>query len=182
MNNVKSFADKIVWLVAIAGTIILALIVILMIRERRYEIGVLLSLGESRWKIVAQFFAEMVMVLIVSVVLAGFGGKFVGNKLGDQLVSQQTTTATTTTSSTSQQGQPGGGGGNTGGSKPSGNMPSGGGQTGNASATTDTNLDINVTVMDLVELGGFGLAIMFLSIMLASGGILRLQPKKVLID
>ncbi|WCJ49988.1 ABC transporter permease [Lactiplantibacillus plantarum] len=172
MNNVKSFADKIVWLVAIAGTIILALIVILMIRER--------------WKIVAQFFAEMVMVLIVSVVLAGFGGKFVGNKLGDQLVSQQTTTATTTTSSTSQQGQPGGGGGapsgNTGGSKPSGNMPSGGGQTGNASATTDTNLDINVTVMDLVELGGFGLAIMFLSIMLASGGILRLQPKKVLID
>ena len=184
MNNVKSFADKIVWLVAIAGTIILALIVILMIRERRYEIGVLLSLGESRWKIVAQFFAEMVMVLIVSVVLAGFGGKFVGNKLGDQLVSQQTTTATTTTSSTSQQGQPGGGtpSGNTGGSKPSGNMPSGGGQTGNASATTDTNLDINVTVMDLVELGGFGLAIMFLSIMLASGGILRLQPKKVLID
>ncbi|MGY5269843.1 ABC transporter permease [Lactiplantibacillus plantarum] len=186
MNNVKSFADKIVWLVAIAGTIILALIVILMIRERRYEIGVLLSLGESRWKIVAQFFAEMVMVLIVSVVLAGFGGKFVGNKLGDQLVSQQTTTATTTTSSTSQQGQPGGGGGapsgNTGGSKPSGNMPSGGGQTGNASATTDTNLDINVTVMDLVELDGFGLAIMFLSIMLASGGILRLQPKKVLID
>ena len=187
MNNVKSFADKIVWLVAIAGTIILALIVILMIRERRYEIGVLLSLGESRWKIVAQFFAEMVMVLVVAVVLAGFGGKFVGNKLGDQLVSQQTTTATTT-SSTSQQGQPGGGGGapsgNTGGSKPSGNMPSGGGgQTGStASATAKTDLDINVTVMDLVELGGFGLAIMFLSIMLASGGILRLQPKKVLID
>ncbi|MBU7464074.1 ABC transporter permease [Lactiplantibacillus pentosus] len=190
MNNVKSFADKIVWLVAIAGTIILALIVILMIRERRYEIGVLLSLGESRWKIVGQFFIEMVMVLIVSVVLAGFGGKFVGNKLGDQLVSQQTTTATTSTSSTSQ-GQPGGGGGapsgNMGGSKPSGNMPSGGGRMGGganstASSAADTDLDINVTIMDLVELGGFGLAIMFLSIMLASGGILRLQPKKVLID
>jgi len=126
-----------------------------------------------------------VMVLIVSVVLAGFGGKFVGNKLGDQLVSQQTTTATTTTSSTSQQGQPGGGGapsGNAGGSKPSGNMPGGGQNGGTASATAKTDLDINVTVMDLVELGGFGLAIMFLSIMLASGGILRLQPKKVLID
>lgn len=187
MNNVKSFADKIVWLVAIAGTIILALIVILMIRERRYEIGVLLSLGESRWKIVMQFFAEMVMVLVVSVVIAGFGGKFVGNQLGQQLVSQQTTTATTT-SSTSMQGgggQPGGGGGQApsgtqGGSKPSGNQP------GNPSSSTgtqkQTDLDINVTVMDLVELGGFGLAIMFLSIMLASGGILRLQPKKVLID
>ncbi len=186
MDNVKSFADKIVWLVAIAGTIILALIVILMIRERRYEIGVLLSLGESRWKIVAQFFVEMVMVLVVSVVIAGFGGKFVGNKLGQQLVSQQTTTATTSTTST-QGGQPGGGGGapsgTTGGSKPSGNMQGGPGSSNSSTASQQqTDLDINVTVMDLVELGGFGLAIMFLSIMIASGGILRLQPKKVLID
>ncbi|MFC6182500.1 ABC transporter permease [Lactiplantibacillus daowaiensis] len=186
MDNVKSFADKIVWLVAIAGTIILALIVILMIRERRYEIGVLLSLGEARWKIVAQFFVEMVMVLIVSIVIAGAGGKFVGNKLGQQLVSQQTTTATTSSTSTQTQGgQPGGGGGApSGGSKPSGNMN--GGTPGSSSSTTtsqkQTELDVSVTVLDLVELGGFGLAIMFLSIMLASGGILRLQPKKVLIE
>lgn len=185
MANVKSFADKIVWLVAIAGTIILALIVILMIRERRYEIGVLLSLGEARWKIVAQFFVEMVMVLVVSIAIAGAGGKFVGNQLGKQLVSQQTTTATTGSTST-QQGPGGGGapGGSTSGTKPSGNMQGGGapGSTSSMSAQKQAELAINVTVMDLVELGGFGLAIMFLSIMLASGGILRLQPKKVLIE
>ncbi|MFC6201017.1 ABC transporter permease [Lactiplantibacillus nangangensis] len=169
MANVKSFADKIVWLVAIAGTIILALIVILMIRERRYEIGVLLSLGEARWKIVAQFFTEMVMVLIVSIAIAGAGGKFVGNQLGQQLVSQQTTTATTTSSTSTQQG-------------PGGSGAPGSSGTGSVSAQKQAELDINVSVMDLVELGGFGLAIMFLSIMLASGGILRLQPKKVLID
>jgi len=184
MDNVKSFADKIVWLVAIAGTIILALIVILMIRERRYEIGVLLSLGEARWKIVAQFFVEMVMVLVVSIAIAGAGGKFVGNQLGKQLVSQQTTTATTGSTST-QQGPGGGGapGGSTSGTKPSGNMQAGGAP-GSSSTSTQkqAELAINVTVMDLVELGGFGLAIMFLSIMLASGGILRLQPKKVLIE
>ena len=184
MANVKSFADKIVWLVAIAGTIILALIVILMIRERRYEIGVLLSLGEARWKIVAQFFTEMVMVLIVSIAIAGTGGKFVGNQLGQQLVSQQTTSSTST-----QQGPGGSGapGGKTTGSKPAGNGQGGGApgsssSTGSVSAQKQAELDINVSVMDLVELGGFGLAIMFLSIMLASGGILRLQPKKVLID
>ncbi|VDG21106.1 ABC transporter permease [Lactobacillus sp.] [Lactiplantibacillus mudanjiangensis] len=188
MDNVKSFADKIVWLVAIAGTIILALIVILMIRERRYEIGVLLSLGEARWKIVAQFFVEMVMVLIVSIVIAGAGGKFVGNKLGQQLVSQQTTTATTSSTSTQTQGgQPGGSGGApSGNSKPSGNMGGGGApgdsSSSSTSSTKQAELDVSVTVLDLVELGGFGLAIMFLSIMLASGGILRLQPKKVLID
>jgi len=185
MANVKSFADKIVWLVAIAGTIILALIVILMIRERRYEIGVLLSLGEARWKIVAQFFVEMVMVLVVSIAIAGAGGKFVGNQLGKQLVSQQTTTATTSTMST-QQGPGGGGapGGSTSGTKPAGNMQGGGapGSASSMSSQKQAELAINITVLDLVELGGFGLAIMFLSIMLASGGILRLQPKKVLIE
>ncbi|WP_204121757.1 MULTISPECIES: ABC transporter permease [Levilactobacillus] len=177
MANVKSFANKIVWLVAIAGTIILALIVILMIRERRFEIGVLLSLGEARWKIMAQFFTEMLMVIVVAVAIAGAGGKFVGDQLGSQLVSQSTTTQTTATSST---GQPGGSG------QPGGTRGGAGGP-GSTNSTTsakaaDTDLDISVSAVDLAELGGFGLAITFLSIMIASGGILRLEPKKVLIS
>ena len=181
MDNVASFANKIVWLVAIAGTIILALIVILMIRERRFEIGVLLSLGEARWKIVAQFFTEMLMVIVIALAIAGVGGKFVGNQLGSQLVAQSTTTTQTTSSST---GQPSGGG------QPGGSGNSGmrGGAGGPGSATTQaaaakkTALDVSVSAVDLAELGGFGLAITFLSIMIASGGILRLEPKKVLIS
>ncbi|MFC6273999.1 ABC transporter permease [Levilactobacillus tangyuanensis] len=177
MNSVEGFANKIVWLVAIAGTIILALIVILMIRERRFEIGVLLSLGEARWKIIAQFFTEMLMVIVVAVAIAGAGGKFVGDQLGSQLVAQSTTTQTT---STSASGQPGGGG------QPGGNGTRGGGpgNTGSTSkqATKKTDLDISVSAVNLAELGGFGLAITFLSIMIASGGILRLEPKKVLIS
>ncbi len=55
MNNVASFARNIVLIVAIAGAIILALIVMLMVRERRFEIGVLMSLGESKLKIIGQF-------------------------------------------------------------------------------------------------------------------------------
>ncbi|KRL15034.1 peptide ABC transporter permease [Levilactobacillus zymae DSM 19395] len=179
MSSVESFANKIVWLVAIAGTIILALIVILMIRERRFEIGVLLSLGEARWKIVAQFFTEMIMVLVVALAIAGAGGKFVGNQLGSQLVSQ-TATTTQTTSTTS--GQPGGG--NQGGGQPGGQSGHTGGPGSSSNSTTkaDTKLAITVSAVDLAELGGFGLAITFLSIMIASGGILRLEPRKVLIS
>ncbi|WP_137597843.1 ABC transporter permease [Paucilactobacillus kaifaensis] len=184
MNNVKSFADKIVWLVAIAGTIILALIVILMIRERRHEIGVLLSLGESRWKIIGQFFAEMVIVLIVAIGIAGIGGKSVGDRLGDQLVSQQSASSAATISapgdkSVQMSGKPGGPSGS-GSAVQGGGGPSSAGTSGASSQQTDLN--VNVSVLNMVELGGFGLAIMFLSTMIASGGILRLQPKKVLID
>ena len=173
MDNVEGFANKIVWLVAIAGTIILALIVILMIRERRFEIGVLLSLGEARWKIVAQFFTEMLMVIVVAIAIAGAGGKFVGNQLGSQLVSQSTTTQTTTTNTS---GQPGGQPGGTKGNGGPDNMQA------TSTKTKDPNLEIAVSAVDLAELGGFGLAITFLSIMIASGGILRLEPKKVLIS
>lgn len=107
MKSVTGFANKIVWLVVIAGTIILALIVILMIRERRYEIGVLLSLGESRMKIIAQFFVELLVVLVIGVGVAGVGGKFVGDKLAQQIVSTQTTTTSTTSQ---MSGTPGGSG------------------------------------------------------------------------
>ncbi|UVW18971.1 ABC transporter permease [Levilactobacillus brevis] len=183
MDNVESFANKIVWLVAIAGTIILALIVILMIRERRFEIGVLLSLGEARWKIIAQFFTEMLMVIVIAVAIAGAGGKFVGDQLGSQLVSQSTTTTQTSTSSST--GQPGGGGqpgGSGSGMKGGNGGPGNVGQSSSATKQADADLNISVSAVDLAELGGFGLAITFLSIMIASGGILRLEPKKVLIS
>lgn len=187
MNTVSGFANKIVWLVAIAGTIILALIVILMVRERRYEIGVLLSLGEARWKIIGQFFTEMVMVLVVSVAIAGAGGQVVGNKLGQQLVSSAQTTQTSTTQTNS--GQPGGGGGAPSGGRPSGGQQAGGpGRMAGASSqavqkkAAKTKLETQLNVTELVELGGFGLAIMFLAVMIGSFGILRLEPKKVLID
>lgn len=188
MNNIKSFADKIVWLVAIAGTIILGLIVILMVRERRHEIGILLSLGEARWKIVGQFFMELVMVLVVSLCLAGIGGKFVGDKLGQQLVSQQSQSTSTTISAPGDSNTSMGGGSKLSGTAPSGSkggMQGGGGQMGGQSAgagQSQESLDVSVTAVTMVELGGFGLAIIFLSTMIASVGILRLEPKKVLIE
>lgn len=173
LNNVKSIASKIVWLVAIAGTIILALIIILMIRERRYEIGVLLSLGEKRTKVIAQLFTELLMVMVVAMVIAGIGGKFVGNAMGKQSQS------TSTTQTTSQTAAPGGGASNQQGG------PGGGGRMMNAtssSASTTASINASVSLVSLIELGGFGLAIIFLSIMLGSINILRLQPKKILID
>lgn len=62
ISNVSKFSKNIVYLVGIAGIIILTLIVMLSIRERRYEIGVLLSLGESRMKIIGQFLLNFVYV------------------------------------------------------------------------------------------------------------------------
>ncbi|MGX4685608.1 ABC transporter permease [Vagococcus sp. JNUCC 83] len=184
LNNVASFAKNIVILVAIAGIIILTLIVMMTIRERRYEIGVLLSLGESRFKVILQFFSEIVVCMIVALIIATFSGNIVGNVVGEQLINQQSQSSQTQTN----QGGPGGG-------QPGGednqmpNKPSGGGMRGGLGtmgassqeiATEIDNLNISVSGSDILKLTGLGLLISFLSILLSSLGILRLQPKKIL--
>ncbi len=106
LNNVASFAKNIIVLVAAAGIIILTLIVMMSIRERRYEIGVLLSLGESRAKVILQFFTEIFVCMVFALGIAAASGNLVGNAVGEQLLAQQTKTTTTVTT---ENAGPGGG-------------------------------------------------------------------------
>ncbi|WP_033152517.1 ABC transporter permease [Streptococcus equinus] len=193
LNNISSIAQNIVILVAVAGAVILTLIVILSIRERRYEIGVLMSLGENRLKIIGQFFTELLMVTVVSLVIASFAGNFVGNALGNQLLSSSTSTEQTT-----QNAGPGAGGpgkdtkssnSNTDTNsiqKPSAPGNGGGRGMGNmvAMATSSSqeidDLDIKLTGTDVAKLGGIALLISFVSTILASIGIIRMKPKDIL--
>ena len=69
LNNVASFSKNVVLLVAVAGIIILTLIIMITIRERRHELGVLLSLGESRSKIILQLFTEVAICMILALEL-----------------------------------------------------------------------------------------------------------------
>ncbi|QMS97204.1 ABC transporter permease [Streptococcus equinus] len=193
LNNISSIAQNIVILVAVAGAVILTLIVILSIRERRYEIGVLMSLGENRLKIIGQFFTELLMVTVVSLVIASFAGNFVGNALGNQLLSSSTSTEQTT-----QNAGPGAGGpgqdtkssdSNTdtnSNQKPSAPGNGGGRGMGNmvAMATSSSqeidDLNIKLTGTDVAKLGGIALLISFVSTILASIGIIRMKPKDIL--
>lgn len=178
LNNVSSFAKNIVILVAAAGVIILTLIIMLSIRERKYEIGVLLSLGESRMKVVSQFFVEMFICMIFALGIAAASGNVVGNAVGNQLLSQQTT-------SQNAEGQEANAAGNNGGP---GQMPGGsrgGGQMGgNPFTQTKEIQELNIAVqpMEILSLAGIGLGISLFSIVLSSAGILRLNPKKILIS
>lgn len=193
LNNISSIAQNIVILVAVAGAVILTLIIILSIRERRYEIGVLMSLGENRLKIIGPFFTELLIVTVVSLAIASFAGNFVGNALGNQLLSSSTSTEQTT-----QNAGPGAGGpgqdtkssdsnaDTNSNQKPSAPGNGGGRGMGNmvAMATSSSqeidDLDIKLTGTDVAKLGGIALLISFVSTILASIGIIRMKPKDIL--
>lgn len=66
ITKVASFASIVVIVVAIIGALILALILLLNVKERMFETGVLLSMGESRFKLVMQYAAEMLMIAVVA--------------------------------------------------------------------------------------------------------------------
>ena len=175
LNNVASFAKNIVLLVAVAGIVILTLLVMMSIRERRYEIGVLLSLGEARFKIIGQFFIELLVCMIFALGIAGVSGNLVGNAVGNQLLAQQTTSQANNQSTNQQTDRPNGGPGERGGMRQQ--MQS------MLSASNEVKkLNITVKPKQIVSLAGIGLGISLLSILIAATGILRLNPKKILID
>lgn len=182
MKNVQSFAKKIVWLVAIAGTIILGLIIILSVRTRQREIGVLVSLGESKLRIIGQLFSELFVILIGAMVIALLLGNFVGNKVGNQLLAQQETTSVSSTSGAN--GGPGGGGGAPGSSQNGGMR---GGAMTSQTTTSAANkkalktLNTSISPSSVIKLGGMGLVIIALAVCVAAISILRLRPKDILI-
>ena len=54
----------------IVGVVILSLILMFWVRERTYEIGILLSLGTSKVKLVLQFIVEVLLVTIIGLTTA----------------------------------------------------------------------------------------------------------------
>ena len=160
-----------------------------MIRERKYEIGVLLSLGEKRKKIISQFFTELLVVLVIALCIAGVSGKFVGNgwkttyrttgyNEGFSLLWTKGTRGPGQRAPGQFQGQGQGKTGNWGARRAFANF----GATNASEAKQIKNLNITLSLKELVELGGFGLAISFLAIIIASIGVMRMQPKKILIS
>ncbi|MBE1866131.1 ABC transporter permease [Bacillus subtilis] len=169
IENVASFSKNVVYLVSVAGAVILGLIVMMSIRERKYEMGVLLAIGEKRWKLIGQFLTEILIVAVFAIGLASVTGNLVANQLGNQLLSQQISSSTDSTQTSSGQ-MPGGGGG------------MGGGMFGHSSSNVDVidSLNVAVSMNDMLILGGIGILIAIIATLLPSISDLRLHPKTIL--
>ena len=60
--------------ILIIGGIILVVLNIFNVRERKYEVGVLTAMGMKKWKVAAQFICEILVVTMLAVIIgAGIG-------------------------------------------------------------------------------------------------------------
>ncbi len=74
ISNVSNFATTFLILTLIIGGVVLFVLNIINVRERKYEIGVLRTIGMKKSLVISQFVLELLMVSIVSLLLgAGLG-------------------------------------------------------------------------------------------------------------
>lgn len=89
IQQVGAFAGLTVRVIALAGALILGLIVALQIRERRAELGVLLAMGEKKWKLIGQHAVEVAAVALPAIALATLAGQLAGQHMGNALLGRQ---------------------------------------------------------------------------------------------
>ena len=79
IDGIKHIINIMTYSIMLSGIIVLSLILILWLRERMHEIGVLLSIGVSKIKIVTQFILELLFISLPSFVLSLFLGNVILN-------------------------------------------------------------------------------------------------------
>ncbi|MED2186876.1 ABC transporter permease [Bacillus wiedmannii] len=166
IENISSTSQMIIYIVSIAGAIILGLIIMLSIKGRRKEMGILLSIGEKKWKLMAQFVVEVLCIAILAFGLSITTGAKVSQYIGDNLLSSEIATASEETDTT----------------RNSTVMMSGpGGTLQNQKEDPIDKIDVSVTGEDVGKMGGIGLAIAIIATLLPALSILRLNPKQILL-
>ena len=71
------------------GGVVLVVITLLNVRERKYEIGVLTAIGITKAKVVAQFVIELLIVTMAGIAIGVAGGAAASVPVSNQLLAQQ---------------------------------------------------------------------------------------------
>lgn len=155
LKNMNKFASLFVLIVIVAGAIVMALVLILALRSRYYEYGILLSLGESKLRIIGQQLIEVGLVVVLAFMLSLGSGQFVGKKISSILASASASSSTVMmkmpTSNNEQHPQP---------------------------KTKDFDVTLSGEVIG--EVAGVSVLIVVIAILLPSFAILHMSPRKIL--
>ena len=95
LNGVKHIIKIMTYSIMIGGSVILSLILILWLRERIYEIGILLSIGISKLEIIAQFILELLLVSLPSILMSLIFGNLILRQIASGFISSDDTVSIT---------------------------------------------------------------------------------------
>lgn len=170
ISQVASISRIILLIVMGAGTIILSLVLILSVRSRLREMGILLSLGEHRIKVICQLLTEMFVVLFIAFCLSLLSGQLIAKQLGHELLSQQINAWEQQQSMLPNEG------------KYTNDVAiDANDYTANSEFELIQEIDIRITNSQLITLALIGLGIAVIAILIPAVLILRLKPREILV-
>ena len=193
LNTLSTMAGWFLIVILIIGGVILVVLNIFNVRERKYEVGVLTAMSMKKWKVAAQFMCEILVVTMIAVIIgAGVGAVSsvpVTNALLEGQVESQSNMQTQVEENFGRPGDFGGGFGGMGGMF--GDMPSGlpenikpddsffGDIFGGASDyITEVDSAMNLTVV--FQMLGVGLLLTLIASAASVLFIMRYDPLKIL--
>ncbi len=167
MTNSINKLDEIIHTISIGviilGIVILSLVLTFWIRGRIHEIGILLSIGTSKTKVISQFLIEVFMIAVVAFSMAYFSGQAIAQGVGNQLVEQASNSSKKEFYSDF--------------SGPGMLAPD---EDSQLITKTIDKIDVQVTPYELFDVYLIGAMIIVISVSVASMSIVRLQPKEIL--
>ena len=191
LNTLSTMAGWFLLVILIIGGIILVVLNIFNVRERKYEVGVLTAMGMKKWKVAAQFMCEILVVTMLAVIIGAGIGAVSAVPVTNALLEGQ---AHSQSNQQSQMEQNFGRPGDFGGGFPGGNMPSdmpsdipdmGGGKnpfgdmfSGAADYITEVDSAMNLTVV--FQMIGVGLLLTLIASAASVLFIMRYDPLKIL--
>jgi len=192
LTNLDSFATIFLLLVLLIGGIILSVLNMINIRERKYEVGVLRAIGMKKGKLAMQFVAELLMVTFVCIIIGSVAGAVASVPTASMLLKNEVNSMQTADTQVAQNfGRPGGTGngmpGRAGTGIPGGAGGPGGGRDIMGGAfnpaqkvnyVTQINAVINIKV--LMQLFLIGILLTIISSIISVILISRYEPLKIL--
>ena len=192
LKTLSTMSGWFLLVILIIGGIILVVLNIFNVRERKYEVGVLTAMGMKKWKVAVQFMCEILVVTMIAVIIGAGIGAVSSVPVTNALLKNQVESQNTQNTQMSENfGRPG----NFGGGMPSvsgGEIPSDipddvGGGKGNpfgdmfGSAQeyiTEVNSAMNLTVV--LQMLGVGLLLTLVASFASVLFIMRYDPLKIL--
>ena len=188
LENLKSFATAFLLVILAIGAIILVVLNMFNIRERKYEVGVLTAIGMHKYKVALQFMLEIFIVTIFAILIGtGIGAATsvpLTNKLLESQVEQQESSQNTQQSNFGRGDQQGGQQQGPGGQQQmgggQGTFTKGGDITGPVNYIDSVSYAVDGVVV--LQMVGIGILLSIISSLIAIIFIMRYQPLKILTE
>lgn len=89
VQSMSKLAGSVLMVAVIAAILIITLVVLLFLRDRKHELGIYLSFGEKKGKIFGQILAEVLVTAFVAVSLSVVTGNLIAKGVSGNLIQQQ---------------------------------------------------------------------------------------------